>query len=160
MLIRNETKMLAFDDDHDDVDVTRAHEWNIAQLVFASFGTCALYAFAKIPLMQYYGSGWSILMFVVYLFILAPIMYLQLRLGSQYRRSLITLFGKFWPFGKGVAIAFVIRNMLTLIMHSAILMLTISYVIFSLYRCDRRICINDLYMWSSCLDQWSSTQCT
>lgn len=156
---QNAGEMLSFDDDNDDIDVTRAHEWNIAQLVLASFGTCALYAFAKIPLMQFYGSGWSIVAFSAFLFLLAPIMYVQMRLGSQHRRSLMSLFSRYWPFGKGVAIAFLVRNMLTIIMHSAVLMLTIGYIAFSLYRCDRRICIDDLYMWSSCLDQWSSTQC-
>lgn len=54
---------------------------------------------------MYYFTGYSILTYIFCIpIVMAPIIYLQLRLGSQHHRSILSIISKHTPFLKGVVL--------------------------------------------------------
>lgn len=60
----------------------------------------------------------------------------------------------------GTAIVFIIRNMITILIHTTLLSHALSYIIFTHFVCDRIRCIGSAFMWSSCGDTWCTPRCT
>lgn len=86
----------------DEDDLEGPSQWNIAQFALACVGTMSVTTFTKYPMYQYYGSGWGVLCFVLYLLTGAgAILYIQMRVSCEHRRSQISLFSKYLPFTKG-----------------------------------------------------------
>ncbi|PAA56046.1 hypothetical protein BOX15_Mlig011429g3, partial [Macrostomum lignano] len=131
-------------------------KWTVVQLILAVFCTMSLTAFVKIQECFYFGSGWALTGFILFILLIGwPILYVQIRLGNQYQRGILALFEKFFPLSFGFGIAMIIRNIFSIIYVSSIMTHCLSYIFFSVYPCDSRHCVGATFMWGSCHDAWN-----
>ncbi|PAA89003.1 hypothetical protein BOX15_Mlig020136g1, partial [Macrostomum lignano] len=143
-------------DDQSDDFVDSHPSWSVVQLVLASLCCMSLAAFVKLQECFYFGSGWTLMGFVLFMLIIgSPMLYIQIRLGNQYQRGILGLMKKFFPFSFGFGLAMIIRNLISIIYISGVMTHCLSYIFFSVYPCDSRYCVGATYMWGSCADEWN-----
>ncbi|CAI2738742.1 unnamed protein product, partial [Dicrocoelium dendriticum] len=99
---------------------------------------------------------WTIITFIFFGVLFAgPVCYLQILQGARSKSAVLLNCKSNFPLLSVGGISSITANIFRGILNGVYITYALSFILFSLYNCDGKICVGSHYIWGSCHNEWS-----